>query len=248
MGENLRVLQFADWITNKICEFAICGSIKRNLRTRISQKFADLWLRIEPKNLQIKKTVAWSPLQIYSGALGKLIHEKKLKLKISWHCPFKLSFACTKLYKVKTAHSRCDSLPTENYNPWLNLLKGRPPHHTHTHTHTSDVSIFWEWRGWISRAIPRKCSPLAQIRREQKKPGPLLLVYFMTNTHSTGPPDYISWRNWFLGSLNVCKFGLSIRLALYLTLEDSVSTVQGKMQRVSIRSIECVVLVLSIFC
>ncbi len=31
----------------------ICGSIKRNLRTRISQKFADLWLRIKPKNLQI---------------------------------------------------------------------------------------------------------------------------------------------------------------------------------------------------
>ncbi len=27
--------------------------------------------------------------------------------------------------------------------------------------------------------MPRKCSPLAQIRREQKMPGPLLLVYFM---------------------------------------------------------------------
>jgi hypothetical protein len=26
----------------------------------------------------------------YSGAWGKLIHEKILKLKISWHCPFKL--------------------------------------------------------------------------------------------------------------------------------------------------------------
>jgi hypothetical protein len=24
----------------------------------------------------------------YSGALGKLIHEKNLKSKISWHCPF----------------------------------------------------------------------------------------------------------------------------------------------------------------
>jgi hypothetical protein len=33
--------------------------------------------------------------------------------------------------------------------------------------------------GGILRTIPRKCSPLAQIRREQKKPGPLLLVYFM---------------------------------------------------------------------
>jgi hypothetical protein len=27
----------------------------------------------------------------YSGAGGKLIHEKNQKQKISWHCPFKLS-------------------------------------------------------------------------------------------------------------------------------------------------------------
>jgi hypothetical protein len=27
----------------------------------------------------------------YSGAWGKLIHEKNLKRKISWHCPFKSS-------------------------------------------------------------------------------------------------------------------------------------------------------------
>jgi hypothetical protein len=26
---------------------------------------------------------------VYSGAWGKLIHEKNLKSKISWHCPFK---------------------------------------------------------------------------------------------------------------------------------------------------------------
>ncbi len=26
---------------------------------------------------------------VYSGAQGKLIHEKNLKSKISWHCPFK---------------------------------------------------------------------------------------------------------------------------------------------------------------
>jgi hypothetical protein len=29
----------------------------------------------------------------------------------------------------------------------------------------------------------RKCSSLAQIRRKQKMPGPLLLVYFMVATH-----------------------------------------------------------------
>ncbi len=27
---------------------------------------------------------------VYSGAWGKLIHEKNQKQKISWHCPFKL--------------------------------------------------------------------------------------------------------------------------------------------------------------
>ncbi len=83
----------------------------------------------------------------------------------------------TKLYKVKTADSCCHSLSTGNYIPLLSLLKvspAPPPPHTH------------KWRkyilrveGGISRAIPRKCSPLAQIRRGQKKPGPLLLVYFM---------------------------------------------------------------------
>jgi hypothetical protein len=35
--------------------------------------------------------------------------------------------------------------------------------------------------GRISFAMPRKCSSLTQIRREQKMPGPLLLVYFLDN-------------------------------------------------------------------
>ncbi len=67
------------------------------------------------KQLRILKTVAWSPLQIYPGAWGKLSYGKNLKLKISWNCPFKLSFACTKLYRVKTADIRCHTLPTGNY-------------------------------------------------------------------------------------------------------------------------------------
>jgi hypothetical protein len=28
---------------------------------------------------------------VYSEAWGKLIHEKNLKSKISWHCPFKFN-------------------------------------------------------------------------------------------------------------------------------------------------------------
>ncbi len=54
----------------------------------------------------------------YSGAWGKLIHEKNLKSKILWHCPFKLPFACTTLYKVKTSYSCCHSFPTGNYIPF----------------------------------------------------------------------------------------------------------------------------------
>ncbi len=37
----------------------------------------------------------------------------------------------------------------------------------------------------MSRTVPRKCSPLTQIRREQKMPGPLLLVYFMVEVELT---------------------------------------------------------------
>ncbi len=94
-----------------------------NLRIGSPTKFADLqfadqWKEISwlayLRNLRIcdcgwspricgfKKTV-WPSLQIYLGAWGKLIHGKNLKSKISWHSPFKLSFACTKLFNVKTA-------------------------------------------------------------------------------------------------------------------------------------------------
>ncbi len=61
---------------------------------------------------------------------------------------------------------RCHSLSTENYIQWLNLLKSPSPPPPHTH----------KWRkyilrggGGISRAVPRKCYPLAQVRRDQKK-------------------------------------------------------------------------------
>jgi hypothetical protein len=116
-----------------------------NLRISSPTKFAEIceltYLRnlricdcgLSPRICGFKKTVAWPFLQIYSGAWGKLIHEKNqnLKSKILWHCPFKLSFACTKLYKVKTADSRCHSLANWKLYP-MNLLKGPLPPHTHT--------------------------------------------------------------------------------------------------------------------
>ncbi len=38
---------------------------------------------------------------VYSGAWGKLIHEKNQKQKISWHCPFKETAV---LEKAKEPH------------------------------------------------------------------------------------------------------------------------------------------------
>ncbi len=42
---------------------------------------------------------------VYSGAWGKLIHEKNQKQKISWHCPFKgwLVFALVSMYLLQKA-------------------------------------------------------------------------------------------------------------------------------------------------
>jgi hypothetical protein len=34
-------------------------------------------------------------LMLFSGAWGKMIHEKKLNQKILWHCPFKAKHQCT---------------------------------------------------------------------------------------------------------------------------------------------------------
>ncbi len=37
-------------------------------------------------------------LMVYSGAWGKLIHEKTQQLKISWHCPFKRLIILAQFY------------------------------------------------------------------------------------------------------------------------------------------------------
>ncbi len=61
----------------------------------------------------------------YSGAGGKLIHEKKQKQKILWHCPFKLvsricwlidytPFGCNDLGNTLTLYHRVDHQATNN--------------------------------------------------------------------------------------------------------------------------------------
>ena len=119
MVENLR--------TGSLTKFAICRSIKRNLRTRISQKFADFCDCVSLRIFGFKKTVAWPPLQIYSWAWGKLIHEKKTwSQKSCGTIPLNLHVQnCTKWKPQIHAVIPCQ-LET-NYIPWLNLLKGLPP-------------------------------------------------------------------------------------------------------------------------
>jgi hypothetical protein len=102
-------LQFAEWLTNKICNSQI--NQKKFADSHISE-ICGFELRIFLAFLNKFETA----LMGYSGAWGELIHEKNLKSKISWHCPFKLPFACKKLYKVKTA-AQCHSLSTGNYIP-----------------------------------------------------------------------------------------------------------------------------------
>jgi hypothetical protein len=48
-----------------------------------------LYLRISPRIFEKFETV----LMGYSGAWGRLIHEKNQKQKVSWHFPFKVSAA-----------------------------------------------------------------------------------------------------------------------------------------------------------
>jgi hypothetical protein len=75
----------------------------------------------------------------------------------------------------------CHSLPTVKLYPMtVNLLKGPPPlTHRKESKIASVTSVYFKSGGGISGAMLRKCSPLTQIRRQQEKHGPLLLVYFM---------------------------------------------------------------------
>jgi hypothetical protein len=92
--ERCLILSVLWW---KICGFAICRSIKRNFVDSHISEICRFELRIFCAFLNKFETA----LMGYSGAWGELIHEKNLKLKISWHCPFKLPFACKKIVQSK---------------------------------------------------------------------------------------------------------------------------------------------------
>ncbi len=56
-----------------------------------------LELRISQRIFEEKFEMAF---MVYSGTWGKLIHEKNLKLEISWHCPFNGKLCKFRLWKV----------------------------------------------------------------------------------------------------------------------------------------------------
>ncbi len=47
---------------------------------------------------------------VYSGAWGKLIHEKNQKQKISWHFPFKAWFFCILPKKINACIPKIQQL------------------------------------------------------------------------------------------------------------------------------------------
>jgi hypothetical protein len=59
----------------------------------------------------------------YSGAGGKLIHEKNQKQKISWHCPFKVNLKAKMYIYVNSTTQRCPNkiiniFLLEGFKPW----------------------------------------------------------------------------------------------------------------------------------
>ncbi len=62
----------------------------------------------------------------YSGAGGKLIHEKKQKSKIFWHCPFQHSVSGSRFRNGKTlmSHGQVEDLTNKTNNGVLPILAG----------------------------------------------------------------------------------------------------------------------------
>ncbi len=50
-------------------------------------------------------------LMLFSGAWGKVIHEKNLKQKISWHCPFNMTKSCERALETISTY-----LESTNWN------------------------------------------------------------------------------------------------------------------------------------
>jgi hypothetical protein len=73
---------------------------------------------------------------VNSGASGKLIHEKNLKSKISWHCPFKKV-----LFSLSSSQSLPLTTPTTvktpfdgvKIEPWVRPEEGLGKHHNTHH-------------------------------------------------------------------------------------------------------------------
>ncbi len=84
----------------------------------------NLWIfdcRLRPRICGFKKNSCFAIFANLLRGLGETDSWKKPEVENLVAQSLKLSFACTKLYKVKTADSRCYSLPTGNYVYPMNL-------------------------------------------------------------------------------------------------------------------------------
>ncbi len=81
-------------------------SLKGQCHEIFASGFFDESVSPQPQNIALGQRHRWCTLScefskkfetallVYSGAWGELIHEKKQKSKISWHCPFNWANAC----------------------------------------------------------------------------------------------------------------------------------------------------------
>jgi len=82
--------QFAAGVVDTGSKFALASTIPGVLEAKFGSDAVDTgrapWLANIPANFLKKFEMT---LMLFSGAWGKMIPEKNLKQKISWHCPFK---------------------------------------------------------------------------------------------------------------------------------------------------------------
>ncbi len=62
-------------------------------------------------DLQLSSRIRNDPTMLFSGVSGKTIHEKNLKQKISWHCPFKPQAGFFSIFTISFSQSLLSLFP-----------------------------------------------------------------------------------------------------------------------------------------
>ncbi len=104
-------------------------------------------------------------LMEYSGAGGKLIHEKYQRQKISWHCPFKLQY------------TKCSP---DSYHSYHHITKDRLRHYSSRHMLSTCPT-----GGWGGSIINYRIHRMRQKTNNGKNTTPAFLLSFaLHNTHN----------------------------------------------------------------